>query len=206
MIVGAPGHASAKDASVKDTITIVAFGDSLTAGLGVAPADAFPAQLERALRAKGLKVDVINSGVSGDTVAAGLDRFDWAVPETADAVIVELGANDGLRGFDPAQTRAALDDLIGRLKARKLPVLLTGMKAPRNWGEAYAVKFDAMFQELADKHGLLLYPFFLDGVVLDRALNQGDGIHPTAKGVAEIVARITPKVEELVARAQAAGG
>ena len=191
------------EAGAKQPIKIVAYGDSLTAGYGVAPNDAFPAQLEKALRARGHTVELVNSGVSGDTAAAGLERFDWAVPDNADAVILELGANDGLRGVDPQQTRATLDTLISRLKARKLPVLLTGMKAPRNWGDAYAIAYDAMFAELAERHGLILYPFFLDGVALDKGLNQGDGIHPTAKGVAEIVARMMPKVEELIGRVQA---
>ena len=184
----------------KDGMKIVAFGDSLTAGFGVVPADAFPAQLERALRARGHKVEVVNSGVSGDTVGAGLERFDWAVPTDADAVILELGANDALRGVDPKQTRASLDTLIAKLKARKLPVLLAGMRAPKNWGEAYSNDFDAIFGNLAQKYGLLLYPFFLDGVVLNPALNQADGIHPTGKGVVIIVERILPKVEELMAQ------
>lgn len=187
-------------AEAKDRIKIVAFGDSLTAGYGVAPDDAFPAQLGRAMAARGHKVEIVNGGVSGDTAAAGLERFDWAVPEDADAVIVELGANDGLRGVDPAATRATLDQILVRLAARRLPVLMAGMRAPKNWGEAYAVRFDAMFGELAAQHGALLYPFFLDGVVLDPALNQADGIHPTAKGVAVIVARMLPTVEALLGK------
>ena len=152
------------------------------------------------MRAKGFNVEVVNSGVSGDTASAGLERFDWAVPEDADAVIVELGANDALRGLPPEQTRDTLDKLLTKLAARKLPVLLTGMRAPKNWGDDYANNFDAIFPALATKHGTLLYPFFLDGVVMDRSLNQGDGIHPTGKGVAVIVSRIQPKVEELIAK------
>ena len=152
------------------------------------------------MRARGHKVEVVNSGVSGDTVGAGLERFDWAVPSDADAVILELGANDALRGVDPKQTRASLDTLIAKLKALKLPVLIAGMRAPKNWGEAYASEFDAIFGNLAQKYGLLLYPFFLDGVVLNPALNQADGIHPTGKGVVIIVERILPKVEELMAQ------
>ncbi len=184
-------------------IKIVAFGDSLTAGFGVAPADAFPAQLERTLKARGHMVELINSGVSGDTAADGLDRFDWAIPDDAQAVILELGANDGLRGVDPKRTRATLDAILTQLKARKLPVLLTGMKALHNWGDAYAAEFDAMFADLAKAHGALLYPFFLDGVVLDPKLNQPDGLHPNAQGVAVIVDRIAPHVEQLLAKVSA---
>jgi acyl-CoA thioesterase I len=187
-------------AQAGNPMKIVAFGDSLTAGYGILVSEAFPAQLERALKARGHAVQVINSGVSGDTVGAGLERFDWAVPDDASAVIVELGANDGLRGIDPKQTRATLDLLLAQLKARKLPVLLTGMRAPKNWGDGYAADFDAMFPALAEKYGALLYPFFLEGVVLDPALNQGDGIHPTGKGVAVIVERILPQVEALIAK------
>ncbi len=189
--------------AAKETLKIVALGDSLTAGYGVAPGDAFPVQLQKALIERGEKVEIINAGVSGDTASAGRDRLDWALPADADAVIVELGANDGLRGIDPKVTRTLLDDLLMQLKARKLPVLFTGMKAPRNWGEAYATTFDAMFADLAAKHGALFYPFFLDGVVVDPALNQPDGIHPNPKGVAEIVRRITPKVQELIVQVRA---
>lgn len=184
----------------KDKIKLVAFGDSLTAGYGVRPSESFPVQLEAALRAKGLNIEVVNSGVSGDTASAGLERFDWAVPDDADAVILELGANDALRGVAPEQTNATLDSLLTRLAERKLPVLLTGMLAPKNWGDDYANKFDAIYPALATKHIVMLYPFFLDGVIMDRALNQGDGIHPTGKGVAVIVSRILPKVEELIAK------
>lgn len=196
---GIAGAATAAEPAAKK-IKLVAFGDSLTAGYGVRPNEAFPVQLELALRAKGFNVEVVNSGVSGDTASAGLERFDWAVPEDADAVIVELGANDALRGLPPEQTRDTLDKLLTKLAARKLPVLLTGMRAPKNWGDDYANNFDAIFPALATKHGTLLYPFFLDGVVMDRSLNQGDGIHPTGKGVAVIVSRIQPKVEELIAK------
>ncbi len=187
-------------ARAEPVMKIVAYGDSLTAGYGVSPSDAFPAQLERALRARGHNVVILNSGVSGDTVSAGLERFDWAIPDDASAVIVEFGANDGLRGMNPQQTKATLDLLLAQLKARKLPVLLTGMRAPKNWGDAYAADFDAMFPALAQKYGALLYPFFLDGVILNPALNQSDGIHPTGKGVAMIVDRILPQVEALIAK------
>ncbi|MEQ1697371.1 MAG: arylesterase [Hyphomicrobiaceae bacterium] len=199
------GQAGAAMATGSNTIKLVAFGDSLTAGYGVRPGEAFPVQLEAALRAKGLNVEVVNSGVSGDTASGGLDRFDWAVPEDADAVILELGANDALRGVPPEQTSATLDKLMSKLAERKLPVLLAGMRAPKNWGDDYAGKFDAIFPILAAKHTALLYPFFLDGVVMDRTMNQGDGIHPTGKGVAMIVSRILPKVEELIAKVSNAG-
>jgi acyl-CoA thioesterase-1 len=143
---------------------------------------------------------VTNAGVSGDTTAAGLERFDWAVPPGTDAVILELGANDALRGQSPADAKANLDALIAKLKARNIAVLLAGMRAPKNWGEAYAREFDGMYAELAQKHDLILYPFFLDGVALDPSLNLDDGLHPNGKGVAEIVRRILPKVEDLLQR------
>lgn len=179
-------------------VRIVAFGDSLTAGYGVAPADAFPVQLEKALRAKGHPVEIVNAGVSGDTTAGGLARFDWAIQDGTDIVILELGANDALRGIDPELSKAALDKIMGRLKARGIKVLLAGMKAPANWGAEYVAKFDAMFPELAAKYGAALYPFFLDGVVQRPDLNQGDGLHPNAKGVTEIVTRILPMVQALL--------
>jgi acyl-CoA thioesterase I len=175
-------------------------GDSLVAGFQLKASDAFPAQLERALKAKGHSVEVINSGVSGDTTAAGLERIKWAVPERTDAVILELGANDALRGLDPGRAKANLEKIITTLKGDGAEVLLAGMLAPRNMGETYASSFDRMYPELAKKHGLILYPFFLDGVALDSSLNLGDGIHPNPKGVAEIIKRILPAVEELIAR------
>jgi acyl-CoA thioesterase-1 len=181
-------------------VRIVALGDSLTAGYMLQPGEAFPARLAAALEAKGHAVEVINAGVSGDTTTAGLERLDWAIPEGTDAVILELGANDALRGIDPAIVRANLERIIVALKGKGIPVLLAGMKAPRNWGEDYATKFDAIYPELAEKHGLLLYPFFLEGVAMDAALNLGDGMHPNPRGVQKVVAGILPKVEELVAR------
>lgn len=184
-------------------VRIVVLGDSLVAGFQLRASDAFPAQLERALKSKGHAVEVINSGVSGDTTAAGLERIKWAVPERTDAVILELGANDALRGLDPARARANLEKIITVLKANGAEVLLAGMLAPRNLGEEYARSFDGIYPELANKHGLILYPFFLDGVALDGGLNLGDGIHPNAKGVAEITRRILPAVEELIARVRA---
>ncbi len=182
------------------TVKLVAFGDSLTAGLGL-PADAsFPARLERALKARGHDVSVQNAGVSGDTASGGLPRLDWSVPGEADGVILELGANDALRGVDPAVTRKALEAMIQRLQARGVHVLLAGMRAPRNLGADYVSKFDAIYPELAAKYAVIFDPFFLEGVAADAALNQGDGMHPNAAGVDAIVARILPKVEELILR------
>ena len=185
-------------------VNIVALGDSLTAGLGLAVNEAFPARLQRALEAAGIAAVVSNAGVSGDTASGGVSRLDWSVPDTTDAVILELGANDALRGVDPAVTRAALETMLRRLGERKIPVLLCGMLAPPNLGREYGQAFNAIYPELAAANGALLYPFFLDGVAADRALNQRDGIHPTAAGVAVIVGRILPQVEALVARAREA--
>lgn len=185
---------------VSPPIRIVAFGDSLTAGFMLTPQEAFPAQLEKALRARGHAVEVVNAGVSGDTTGGGLERFDWAIPQQTDAVILELGANDALRGIDPATARANLDKILSALGQRSIPVLVAGMKAPRNWGDAYARDFDAIFPDLAQKHGALLFPFFLDGVALDPQLNLGDGLHPNGRGVAAIVSRILPLAEQLLAR------
>jgi acyl-CoA thioesterase I len=190
-------------AKAEDPVRIVALGDSLTAGFGLARQDAFPAKLEAALRQKGIAVAIENAGVSGDTTAGGLARLDWSVPEGTDAVILELGANDALRGLDPKAARTALETIVKRLKARRIAVLLAGMLAPRNLGADYARAFDPIYPELAKTYDLVLYPFFLDGVAADRALNQGDGLHPTAAGVDAIVARILPKVEELIAKVKA---
>jgi acyl-CoA thioesterase I len=182
------------------TPVIVAFGDSLTAGLGLPEKDSFPAQLERALKARGQEVKVVNAGVSGDTAAAGLARLDWAMPDDASAVIVELGANDALQGLDPAATKATLEKIITALKARKLPILLAGMEAPPNLGKEYVEQFRALYADLATRYDLILYPFFLDGVALDDKYTLGDGMHPNAEGVARIVQSILPKVEELLAK------
>ncbi len=185
------------------TLTVVAFGDSLTAGYLLQPNESFPAQLQMALEAKGHKVQIVNAGVSGDTTAGGLDRLAWTLQPIPDAVILELGANDALRGTDPAKTRANLDQILTTLSASNIPVLLAGMKAPGNWGDAYVKAFDAIYPELAAKHGAALYPFFLEGVALNPKLVLADGMHPTAEGVAEIVKRILPNVEALIAKAQA---
>lgn len=184
-------------------IKIVAFGDSLTAGYMLQPSEAFPVQLQAALKAQGHSVDIINAGVSGDTTSGGLERLEWSIPDGTDAVIVELGANDALRGIDPKQARASLDAILSKLKARNVDVLLAGMYAPSNWGEDYRAAFDRIYPELAQQYGTLLYPFFLEGVATDAKLNMGDGLHPTGAGVAEIVKRILPKVEELLARVRA---
>jgi len=181
-------------------VNIVALGDSLTAGYGLAANDAFPAQLQRALIAKGLAVNVVNAGVSGDTAAGGLARLDWSVPDGTDAVILELGANDALRGFDPAITRKALDTMLRRFQARKISVLLCGMVAPPNLGVEYGRAFNSIYPDLATQTGAILYPFFLTGVAANPKLNQSDGLHPTAAGVAVIVERIMPDVEQLIAR------
>jgi acyl-CoA thioesterase-1 len=185
-------------AAAERPVRIVMLGDSISAGLGLPAGEALPAKLEKALKAKGLNVTVENAGVSGDTPAGGLARLDWSVAEGTDAVIVELGANDAMRGSDPKQTRAALDAIIRRLKERKIAVLLAGMLAPRNFGPDYVAAFDAIYPELAAAHGVLLYPFLLDGVAGEAALNQGDGIHPNAAGVDAMVKGLAPKAEELV--------
>jgi len=184
-------------------IRIVALGDSLTAGFGLPGEAAFPVRLEAALRAKGVAVEISNAGVSGDTSSGGLARLDWSVPEGTDGVILELGANDALRGVDPDVTRAALRELLRRLKERGIAALLTGMRAPPNMGQDYAGAFDAIFPALAAEYDVVFYPFFLDGVAAERALNQADGLHPTAQGVDTIVRRILPKAEELIARIRA---
>jgi acyl-CoA thioesterase-1 len=198
MLLAASGLPASQAAAA--TPVIVAFGDSLTAGLGLPEKDSFPAQLERALKARGQEVKVVNAGVSGDTAAAGLARLDWAMPDDASAVIVELGANDALQGLDPAATKATLEKIITQLKARGLPILLAGMEAPRNLGKDYVDQFRALYQDLAQRYDLILYPFFLDGVALDDKYTLGDGLHPNAEGVARIVDGILPKVEELLAK------
>lgn len=190
--------AQAPAAAPAKPIKIVAFGDSLTAGLGLPANQAFPVRLQNALESKGIKVEMINAGVSGDTASGGRDRLDWSVPEGTEAVILELGANDAMRGTDPNVTRAALADILTRLRARKIAVLLCGMLAPPNYGAEYAARFNAIYPELAKTFGVPLYAFFLDGVAADTNLNQKDGIHPTAEGVDTIVKNILPMVEALL--------
>ena len=181
-------------------VKLVALGDSLTAGYRL-PADAaFPTVLERLLRARGDDVSVANAGVSGDTATGGLDRVDWSVPDGTAGVILELGANDMLRGTDPAVTEGALSAIIERLKARGIPVLLAGMQAPPNLGPDYKARFDQIFPALAKRYGLTVYPFFLDGIIGDRAQHLDDGIHPNRQGVETIAARILPTVQGFLDR------
>lgn len=189
---------AAVPAANAESFRLMAFGDSLTHGYGLAGGDTFPEQLEAALRADGLEVTVLNAGNSGDTTAGGLARLDWALADKPAAVILELGANDGLRGLDPAATYDNLDAIMARLSAEGLPVLLAGMLAPPNLGREYGDAFNAVFPRLAEKYQAPLYPFFLEGVALVPELNQPDGIHPNAQGVAEIVKRIKPQVVALV--------
>jgi acyl-CoA thioesterase-1 len=190
----------AAEAGPARPMRIVVLGDSLVAGFQLKTSDAFPAQLERALKARGHNVEIINAGVSGDTTAGGLERLKWAVPEATDAVILELGANDALRGLDPGRAKANLDKIIVELKSNGVEVLLAGMLAPRNLGANYSGAFDAIYPELARKHALLLYPFFLDGIAFDAKFNLGDGIHPNGSGVGEITRRMLPQVEQLIDR------
>lgn len=188
------------DRAHAETITITAFGDSLTAGYGLAPEDAFPVVLEEALRAKGHDVTIINSGVSGDTTTAGRDRLEWSLDPATDGVILELGANDALRGISPSISRENLDWMVETLVGKGHDVLIAGMVAPPNLGRDYAGDFNPIFADLAEQYETLLYPFFLDGVAAEASLNQSDGIHPNRAGVDVIVERILPSVEALIAR------
>jgi acyl-CoA thioesterase-1 len=181
-------------------IKMVVLGDSLSAGYGLPAGAAFPVRLQKALDTKGIKVDMVNAGVSGDTSSGGRDRLDWSVPEGTEAVIVELGANDALRGTDPAVTRAALSDILTRLKARGIAVLMCGMVAPPNYGTDYADRFNAIYPDLAKSFAVPLYPFFLEGVATDAKLNQADGMHPTAEGVDIVVKNILPTVEAFLGK------
>ena len=199
VVVGFPGPASA-------ALRIIAFGDSLTAGFGLPIEQSFPVRLQAWLAAHGIDAEVVNAGVSGDTTAGGLERLDWALSGGADAVLVELGANDALRGLDPKAAYDNLDAILTRLGADKAKVLLLGMEAPANWGPDYRKQFDAIYPTLAQAHHAMLYPFFLDGVALDPALNQPDGLHPNAQGVEVIVGRIGPYVLRLIGLAAAGSG
>jgi acyl-CoA thioesterase-1 len=181
-------------------VKIVALGDSLTAGLGLPSNDGFVPRLQAALSAKGVAAELENAGVSGDTASGGLARLDWSVPPNTDAVILELGANDMLRGIDPQVTYTALDGILQRLSRRHIAVLLCGMRAMPNLGADYARSFERIYPELAAKYGVLLYPFFLAGTAADLTLRQADGLHPNAAGVNAIVAHIFPKVQELIAQ------
>lgn len=181
-------------------VTLLVLGDSLTAGLGLEPQDAFPAKLEAALRPRYPDLAIVNAGVSGDTAADGLARLDWALTDEVGGLIVGLGANDALRGLDAAQTETALDGIMLKAQQKNLPVLILGMKAPPNMGPDYVARFDGLFPRLAEKHGALLYPFFLDGVAANTGLNQADGIHPNAEGVNKIVMKVMPRVEDLIGK------
>jgi acyl-CoA thioesterase-1 len=185
-------------------VNIVALGDSLTAGLGLPERDGFVPRLQAALLARGIAANIVNAGVSGDTASGGAARLDWSVPEGTDAVILELGANDMLRGIKSEITREALDTILRRLTERHIAVLLCGMRAAPNLGTDFGQAFERIYPELASKYAVLLYPFFLDGVAADLSLVQRDGLHPNAAGVDAIVARILPQVEALIARARSA--
>jgi acyl-CoA thioesterase I len=185
-------------------VSILALGDSITAGFGLPAGEALPQKLEERLRADGFDAKIINAGVSGDTTAGGLARLDWAMGDHPPYVLLELGANDALRGLDPTEAYANLDKILARLAAAHVKVLLIGMLAPGNWGTAYTEKFDAIYPDLAAKYHVPLYPFILDGVALDPKLNQGDGIHPNIAGVALIVGKLAPVLEHLL-RGGAAG-
>nr|WP_269061569.1 arylesterase [Thalassospira xiamenensis] len=178
--------------------TLMLYGDSLMAGYGLSHEDGFAPRLEAALRDAGHNVKVINSSVSGDTTAAGLSRLEWALVDDPDIVLLELGANDALRGVEPSQTRENLDEIIGKLRDRDVAVLLAGMMAPPNMGKEYGAEFNEIYPELAAEYQLAFYPFFLDGVAADSSLNQDDGIHPNADGVKVIVERILPQVIDVL--------
>ncbi len=192
-----PAHAQGVPNSApsdRSPVKLAILGDSLAAGYGVRPDEAVPARLEAALKKQGRNVTVINHGVSGDTTAGGLERIDWMLGDRPDIVLVELGGNDALRGLDPAATEKNLDAIVARLKAAGVTVWLAGMLAPRNYGADYARQFDGAYGRVAERHGVPLYPFFLDGVAQDPALNQPDGIHPNPRGVDVIVERLLPFV------------
>ncbi|MDB5520515.1 MAG: lipolytic enzyme [Tardiphaga sp.] len=182
-------------AAAQAPIKMVVLGDSLSAGLGLAGPQAFPARLQKALQDKGIAVEMSNAGVSGDTSSGGLGRLDWSVPEGTQAVLVELGANDALRGLDPKVTRNALEQIVSKLKARHISVFLAGMLSPPNNGPDYAASFNAIYPDLAKQFDVPLYPFFLEGVAGNDKLNQADGMHPTAPGIDIIVKNILPSVE-----------
>lgn len=198
VIVIAALAAGSGTAAMAKTLQLVGFGDSLMAGYQLPQSESYTAQLERALKEKGHDVVIANAGVSGDTTAAGLSRVDWSVPDGTDGVILELGANDALRGISPNETEKNLDAIITRLKDRNIPVLLAGMIAPPNMGGDYGERYNGIYKRLAEKHDIALYPFFLDGVVTQPSLQLDDGMHPNAKGVGVMVERSLPAVEEFI--------
>ena len=192
------GSAAAAPASGAHVAKIIAFGDSITAGFGLPPEQALPVRLEAKLHDEGIAAKVVNEGVSGDTTAGGVARLDWMLADKPDVVIVELGANDALRGIDPKVVRANLEKIIERIQASGAKVLLLGMKAPPNWGEDYQRAFDRIYPELARAHDVPLVPFFLEGVAMDPNMNQADGLHPNERGVVVIVDHIAPMVAKLL--------
>ena len=190
--------ASPSGGAAAKTLRVVAFGDSLTAGLGLPGPAAFPSVLERRLKAAGYAVEVVNAGVSGDTASGGLERLDWSIPEGVDIAIVELGANDMLRAVSPDITRTALDTIIERLRARKIGIAIAGMRSLANWGEAYRIAFEKIYPDLAAKFGAPLYPFFLEGAAGHPDLLLPDGMHPNAAGVERMVDNFMPFIEPVL--------
>lgn len=197
VLMGFNGAAMAQTSNAAP-LKLAVLGDSLTAGYGLPASAAFPARLQQALKEKGIAAEIVNAGVSGDTASGGRDRLEWSIPQDTQAVIVELGANDMLRGVDPRVTRTALEEIVTRLQARGVKVMLCGMYAAPNLGESYGKAFNSIYPDLAAEHGVALYPFFLDGVADNTALKLPDGLHPTAAGVDVIVQRILPAVEAFV--------
>ena len=192
------GSLLASSMAQASTLNLVGFGDSLMAGYQLPPGDGFPEKLQAALRAKGEDVAITNAGVSGDTSTGGLARIDWSVPDGTNGVILELGANDALRGIPPEESEKNLDAMITRLKERGIPVLLAGMMAPPNMGADYAARFNPIYEKLAQKHQVPLYAFFLDGVVMDASLKLEDGMHPNSKGVDVMVQKMEPAVTNFI--------
>jgi len=184
--------------SLAKTFRIVGFGDSLMAGYQLGPGQSFPDQLQAELRKDGFDVAVANAGVSGDTTSDGLARLDWSIPDGTDMVLLELGSNDMLRGIDPMVTKKNLDQMIRKLKARKIGIVLMGMLAAPNLGAAYTSVFDAIYPALAKQNGIPLYPFFLDGVAGHPDLQLADGMHPNLQGVAKMVQSALPAIEDAI--------
>jgi acyl-CoA thioesterase-1 len=203
IVMSALSLAALPAAAQERAVQLVGFGDSLMAGYQLAPAESYTAQLEAALKAKGRNVAITNAGVSGDTTTGGLSRIDWSVPDGTDGVILELGANDALRGIAPEQSEKNLDAMISRLKERGIAVFLAGMLAPPNMGTEYGQRFNPIYQRLAQKHGVPLYPFFLEGVATVANLQLSDGMHPNPKGVATMVEKSLPAVETFLGDIQA---
>jgi acyl-CoA thioesterase I len=193
---------AAQIAFAAQPIKLLAFGTSLTQGYNLPPGTEFTVVLQQKLKAAGINATVVNAGVSGDTSSDGLSRLDWSLADHPDAAIVEMGSNDALRGIDPSLTEKNIAVMLAKFKAAHVPVLLLGMKAPRNLGPEYQKAFDPIYPKLAKEYGALLYPFMLDGVAMNPKLNQADGLHPNPEGVKVIVARVLPYVEKLVAEAK----